>query len=122
VWLKEHGIQREVDEVVPDGAMEIPVPPLSEYAQSIALIISAMVAVALVGTVFTVVYLAAHGLHIFAHPWTGVPVAAGSALLAALGYTALDDYVKAKVMDYTWGRFTQGPFRSFIRTKTAGQD
>jgi hypothetical protein len=103
VWLKEHGIEREADEVVPDGAIRIPVPPIGDCAQDIALIVSVTVAVALVGTVFTTVYLAAHGAHILAHPFTGVPIAAASAVLTAFGYTALDDRVKRWVMDYEWG-------------------
>ena len=103
VWLKEHGIEREANEVVPDGAIRIPVPPIGDFAQDVALVIAALVAVALVGTVFMVVYFAVHGTHILVHPLTGLPVAAASALLTAMGYTALDDYVKGWVMDYNWG-------------------
>jgi hypothetical protein len=103
VWLKEHGIEREVEELVPEGGVVVHVPSVSDHAQDIAAIISNMVGVTLVAGVFTIVYTAAHGAHILVHPLTGLPTAAVSAILARLGYTFLEDYVRDWVMDFEWG-------------------
>jgi len=103
VWLKEHGIDREVDEVVPEGSVRVPVPPLGAHAQDVAKIISDKVGVALVGSVFLIVYTAAHGAHIFVHPLTGIPTAIASAAASAFGFTMIEDAIRAKVMAFDWG-------------------
>ena len=103
VWLKEHGIDREVDELAPDGSIMLPVPPLSGHSDEIAKIISDMVAVALVGSVFVIVYTAVHGAHILVHPLTGVPTAIFSAAASALGFTMVEDKIRDQVMAFDWG-------------------
>ena len=103
VWLKEHGIDREVDELAPDGSIMVPVPPLSGHSDEIAKIISDMVAVALVGSVFVIVYTAVHGEHILVHPFTGVPTAIFSAAASALGFTMVEDKIRDQVMAFDWG-------------------
>jgi hypothetical protein len=102
-WLKDHGIAREADELVPDGGVVFHVPSISDHAKDIAATVSVTVSVTLVGAVFTVVYTIAHGAHVFVHPLTGVPTAIASAGLAALGFTALEDKFRSRVMDFEWG-------------------
>jgi molecular chaperone DnaK len=106
VWLKEHGIDREVDEVVPEGSITVPVPPLSAHSGEIAKVISDMVAVALVGSVFVIVYTAVHGAHILVHPLTGVPTAMISAAASALGFTMIEDKIRDQVMAFEWGEIS----------------
>lgn len=98
-WLQEHGIQRDVEELVPEGGIVLHVLPVSDIAASI----SRTVGVTLVRAVFTIVYTAAHGAHILVHPWTGVPTAVVSAALAALGFRRVEDYLQARLMDFEWG-------------------
>ncbi|MDB5312787.1 MAG: Molecular chaperone-like protein [Gemmataceae bacterium] len=108
VWLKEHGIERDVDELVPEGGVVMHVLPIGDHAQDIAANISTMAGVTLVGAIFAIVYIAAHGAHILVHPWTGVPTAAVSAALAALGFNALEDYLRSWLMGYEWGPVSLG--------------
>jgi hypothetical protein len=111
VWLKEHGIEREVDEVVPEGSVNVPVPALSSHAEDIARIVTNTVSGTLVGAVFLLVYTTAHGAHILAHPLTGIPTAAFSALASAVGLHMIEDKLRAAVMAINWNEVLLTPLR-----------
>jgi molecular chaperone DnaK len=102
LWLREYGIERDMDEVAPDGAIIVPVPPMGEYGKGIAQIVSNVVGVTLVGTVFSIVLVALHGAHIIVHPLTGVPIALGSAALSWVGFKVVEDKVRSLVLSYNW--------------------
>ena len=103
-WLKEHGVEREADDVVPDGSVDVPVPPFDVHAKDIAKVITDGVCVAMVGSVFVTVYLAAHAAHIFVHPLTGIPTAIFSAAASALGFTMIEEKLRNELLAYDWGR------------------
>jgi hypothetical protein len=103
-WIKEHGIDRDADELAPDGAIDgLKMPRVDDQAGAIARVISDLVGVALVGAVFSIVYVAVHGAHILVHPLTGLPTALFSALATAVGFTLIEDRVRSAVMAYNWG-------------------
>jgi len=111
VWLKEHGIEREADEVVPEGSVLVPVPPLGSHAQDIAGIVTETVGGTLVGAVFILVYTTAHGAHILAHPLTGIPTALLSAIASAVGFSLIEDKLREAVMAINWNAVLLTPLR-----------
>jgi molecular chaperone DnaK len=113
-WLKEHGVEREVADVVPDGSVDVPVPPFDVHAKDIAKVITDGVCVAMVGSVFVTVYLAAHGAHIFIHPFTGIPTAILSAAASAFGYTMIEDKIRDEVLAYDWGPKSLAALSNFL--------
>ena len=111
VWLKEHGIEREADEVVPEGSVFVPVPPLGSHAQVIARIVTETVGGTLIGAVFILVYTTAHGAHILAHPLTGIPTALVSAIASAVGFSLIEDKLREAVMAINWNEILLTPLR-----------
>jgi hypothetical protein len=103
-WLKAHAVDRDADELVPEGAIEGPVLfQASGHAEDIAQGVSGVVAGTLATSVFAVVYTTVHGTHILVHPLTGVPTALLAAGASWLGYTAVDDKMREWIMTWDWG-------------------
>ncbi|QVL31650.1 Hsp70 family protein [Telmatocola sphagniphila] len=104
IWLKEHSIHRKVEDLLPPGTLTVPVPELGSFTNEITKIISNLVVIGLTGTIFGIVYLAAHGTHILAHPLTGLPIALASALAAGLGFQRIEEPLRRKVLEFEWGQ------------------
>ena len=103
VWMKAHGVDREVDEIFPEGSIVVKVPPLGDLSGTLATEISNMVGLTIVGVVTGTILAAAHSAHIVASPVTGLLTLGASATASFLGYAFVEDKVRNALMAMDWG-------------------